>query len=113
MTRLGGDLTADKVLRALAAMGTPSLSLDEPTPDDLPYLLGCLLALTEAGLHQADPEALKLVTDGYRAQITGPGSGFAQVLHRTASTCWPCSSRNTPSRRVRTRARSTRQPRRP
>jgi hypothetical protein len=73
-------LTTDKVLQALAAMGTPVVMVDEPTAEDLPILLGCLLASTEAALHQAEPEALKLVADGYRGQISGPESGFVQAL---------------------------------
>ena len=80
MTRHGGDLTTDKVLQALAAMGTPVAMVDEPTAEDLPFLLGCLLASTEAALHRAEPEALKLAADGYRGQIAGPESGFVQVL---------------------------------
>lgn len=80
MTRYGGDLTADKVLQALTAMGTPVASLDEVTEQDLPFLLGCLLASTEAALHRAEPEALKLAAEGYRGQIAGPDSGFVQVL---------------------------------
>ena len=80
MTRHGGALSADKVLQALAAMGTPVSMLDEPTAEDLPFLLGCLLASTEAALHQAGPDALKQAVEGYRGQIAGPDSGFAQVL---------------------------------
>lgn len=84
MSRHGGELTVDKVLQALAAMGTPTLMLDEPTNENLPYLLGCLLASTEAALCLADPQAMKLVTDGYRRQIVGPESGFVQALQGRA-----------------------------
>lgn len=79
--RLGGQLTTDNLLQALAALGTPAvLVADEPTRADFLELLGCLLASTEAALTGMDPAELTAVRDGYRSQIGNSDDGVLRLL---------------------------------
>ncbi|MBC9000481.1 hypothetical protein [Micromonospora aurantiaca (nom. illeg.)] len=81
-TRHGGPLTADRVLQALAALGTPTVMLDDPTPDDLPALLGQLTASVEAGLHDhaSDVHEIEQFAEGYARQLDNDGLGAARLM---------------------------------
>ncbi|XTZ13895.1 hypothetical protein ACQSSU_20575 [Micromonospora echinospora] len=87
--RHGGPLTPDRVLQALSALGTPVVMLDEPTPDDLPRLLGQLTASLEAALDEhamGNPDQVKQFGEGYAEQLANDGLGAAKLINARLTT---------------------------
>lgn len=81
-TRHGGPLTTERLLEALRVLGTPVVMVDEPTPDDLPQLLGCLAASVDAAVHEQamEPGAVEQFVEGYSDQLASDPVGAAWAI---------------------------------